>query len=236
MTNPRTTADAFGDAAAAMVGEHTAADVLARLLQDCAELLSADAVAVMMLDEGGELSLVSSSSHRAGELEMLQIQRSAGPCVSAIRSGRRVTSFGAEALTRRWGTVGRDIVEAGFESVDAHPMWWQGQLLGGLNVFRRHAGEIPEQAATLSRAFADVATLVVVQSTGIPADEVQARVHAAIRDRAQVEQAKGVLAYVLGIDMTQAYDELRRLAGEQGTSLVETALRVVREQNDGADT
>ncbi|MCW2837338.1 MAG: hypothetical protein JWQ15_1452, partial [Marmoricola sp.] len=70
----------------------------------------------------------------------------------------------------------------------------------------------------------------------IPADEVQARVHAAIRDRAQVEQAKGVLAYVLGIDMTQAYDELRRLAGEQGTSLVETALRVVREQNDGADT
>lgn len=43
--------------------------------------------------------------------------------------------------------------------------------------------------------------------------------------RSQVEQAKGVLAYVEGFGMAEAYDELRRLAAERGHSLTETSGR-----------
>ena len=78
-----------------------------------------------------------------------------------------------------------------------------------------------------------MATLVVVQSTEIPSDQIAARVHDAIMARAQVEQAKGVLAHLHGLDMASAYEELRVLAAQSGRSLTETALRVVREQHEG---
>lgn len=233
MTGRRTTGQAFGDAAAAMVSDHTVADVLTQLLEDCAELVAAEAVALMVVDGVGELSLLSSSSHRAGELEMLEIQRSAGPCVDSIRSGERVSVTGVGELVSEWDDVGRSIARLGFESVQAYPMHWQGQILGGLSVFRHDPDEVDPAISALSQAFADVATLVVVQSTEIPSDQIAARVHGAIMARTQVEQAKGVLAYVRGIDMASAYDELRQLATERGTSLSATALRVVREQHEG---
>ena len=230
MLGNRTTADAFGDAAAAMVREHSVTDVLAQLLSDCAELVSAQAVAIMVLDRSDALSMLSSSSHRATELEALQIQSRNGPCVDAIRSGEHVTATGATALADRWGDVGRTIAELGFGRVDAYPMRWRGKVLGGLNIFRRSSAELDEESMTLSQAFADVATLVVVQSTEIPSDQVAARVNEAIMARTQVEQAKGVLAYIHGVDMAEAYDELRTLAAGSGRSLTETALDVVREQ------
>ena len=88
------------------------------------------------MDRTGDLSLLSSSSHRAAELEMLQIQRSSGPCVDAIRSGQHVSAIGADELTRRWEEVGQAIVRSGFQRVDAYPMRWRGRVLGGLNIFR----------------------------------------------------------------------------------------------------
>lgn len=232
MTGHRTTAQAFGDAAAAMVSEHSVADVLARLLADCAELVGAEAVAILALDSADELSLLSASSHRASELELLQIQRSSGPCVEAIQTGSPVTATGAHDLAHRWSDVGRRISDAGFARVDAFPMQWRGRVLGGLNVFRQSSADVDEEVGTLCRAFADVATLVVVQSAEIPADQITARVHDAIMARAQVEQAKGVLAYVHGVDMAEAYEQLRRLASESGRSLTETAINVVREQHE----
>ena len=233
MSGQRTTADAFGDAAAAMVSEHVVADVLAQLLTDCTDLVSAEAVAILVVDRTDQLSLLSSSSHRAAELEMLQIQRSSGPCVDAIRTGRHVSASGADELTGRWEEVGQAIVGSGFQRVDAYPMRWRGRVLGGLNIFRHEPADTDDETATLSQAFADVATLVVVQSTEIPSDQVAARVHEAIMARAQVEQAKGVLAHVHGIDMAEAYEKLRGLAAQTGRSLTETALRVVREQHEG---
>lgn len=233
MTSRRTTGQAFGDAAAAMVGEHTVADVLTQLLEDCAELVSAETVALMLVDGVGELSLLSSSSHGARELEMLQTQRSKGPCIDSVRSGRQVSVTGVGKLVGEWDEVGRSIARSGFESANAYPMRWQGKILGGLSIYRHDPLEIDAATSALSQAFADVATLVVVQSTEIPSDQIAARVHGAIMARAQVEQAKGVLAYVRSIDMASAYQELRALAEEQGRSLSETAARVVQEQHGG---
>jgi transcriptional regulator with GAF, ATPase, and Fis domain len=233
MSGRRTTADAFGDAAAALVNEHTVTDVLAKLLADCTELVAAEAVALMVVDHDEKLSLLSSSSHRATELELMQIQSSHGPCVDCIRSGDHVTGTGAIALEHRWGDVGHAIVDSGFSRVDAYPMHWRGRTLGGLNVFRASSGDVDDEVETLCQAFADVATLVVVQSAEIPSDQIAARVHEALMARAQVEQAKGVLAYVRDLDMAEAYEELRRLAAVTGRSLTETALDVVRSQHEG---
>jgi hypothetical protein len=229
MTAADTVAKAFADAVAALVGEPDVADVLAHLVLDCAEVMEADAVALLARDQDGELSLLSASSHRATELELLQIQRSAGPCIDVIESNEAFSVSGARRIRERWPEVGRAIAEAGFESVEAYPMRWRGTVLGGLNVFRSAAP--PERhGADVGQAFADIATLAVIYSMPVSADQAAARLHDALSARELVEQAKGVIAYLEGVDMSTAYDTLMRRAEDSGGTLTSTAAAVIAEQ------
>ncbi len=232
MTRLDSTAASLASAVEALVSSDVdVADVLAHLVADCARQSGADACALMALDGRGELAMLAAESHRAVELEMLQIQRDAGPCIEVIESGVEVHVSGAAALRERWETVGEAVVEAGFEAVEAYPMRWRGAVLGGLNLFRTDPGAPP--AGALGQAFADVATLVVVHAGAIEADEVRAHLHEAMSARAVVEQAKGVIAYRDGVDLGTAYARLLSRSEEAGTTLTRTALDVVAEAGGG---
>jgi ANTAR domain/GAF domain len=224
-----TVASAFADAAAALVGEPDVADILAHLLADCVTVMDADAVAILARDATGELSLLAASSHRATELELLQIQRSAGPCVDVIESNEALAVSGTAQLEERWEHVGRAIADAGFTAVEAYPMRWRGTVLGGLNVFSSRPTSAAHTAG-VGQTFADIATLAVIYSMPISAEQAATRLHEALNARELVEQAKGVIAYVDGVDMSTAYDTLLRRADLNGEPLTRTADDVIAEQ------
>jgi hypothetical protein len=207
------------------------ADVLGQLMTDCLEPLSAHAAAILVVDDS-RLALLSASTHRAVEIEMLQTQESKGPCIDAIESGAIVVGIGEESMVQRWDRVGQAIIDAGYVSVHAFPMRWHGQVVGGFNVFRTADDDQSDDTEQLGQAFADVATLVVVKAAEIPLDQVVARIHEAVLARSLVEQAKGVLAYLHDVDMEQAYRQLLARAAADGHSLTATAQRVVREQHE----
>jgi transcriptional regulator with GAF, ATPase, and Fis domain len=228
-----TAARAYADAVSALVAQHDVADVLVRLVDNCAELFPADAVAVLVSGRRDSLELLSATSHQAEELELLQVQLDAGPCVDAITTGQRQSATTAEEIVGRWGSVGTGIVDAGFHTVHAFPMHWRGRAFGGLNVFVRRASEASEEAARIGQTLADIATLVVVHSSDVPHDQVTARIHEAVTARAAVEQAKGVLAYRNNVDMAAAYRLLLDRVRESGTTLSEEAQHIVeREYTD----
>lgn len=203
------------------------ADVLAHLVVDCAATLPVEAVALLAVDTNGDLSLLAADSHRAGQLELLQIQGRRGPCVDVITTNEPLLVSGADAVAARWDEVGEAIVALGFTAVEAYPMRWQGRALGGLNLF--HAEDRTTPIGARAQAFADMATVVVVQSMPLSEDQVRARMHEALSARAAVEQAKGVLAYQLGTDLAEAYASLLRRAWDSGTPLTQAALDVVGE-------
>jgi hypothetical protein len=207
------------------------ADVLAHLLADCVRETSVDTCALLATDSIGELSLLAAESHRAVELELLQIQRETGPCVDVIADGSPIHVAGADAIRARWKTVGPAVVDAGFHAVEAYPMRWRGAVLGGLNLFRADADQPP--AGPLAQAYADIATLVVVQLVSVDTDQVRARLHEALSARGVVEQAKGVIAYREGVDLGEAYAALLRRADASGRPLTQTALDVVAEAARG---
>lgn len=223
----RTSSDAFVDAVSAMVRDDHVVDILARLVHDCVRVLRAQSVAILVMDGRDRLSLLSSSSAQATQLEMLQAQDRRGPCVDVIRTGGVVSAGDPEEMVRRWGEVGGAIAQAGLRSVDAYPLMWHGRVLGGLNVFGARAVGTPDQARRLAQAFADVATIVLVHSSALPADQVTARVHEAVMARAQVEQAKGVLSEVEDLDMEEADARLREIAAAEGVPVTEAAVGVV---------
>lgn len=221
---------ALSGAAAALVrGPEDVTDALAALVGDCATGVGADAVAVMTRDgDGARVALLSATSHRAAELEMLQTQHEAGPCVECLRTGRVVRATG-EDLARRWGAVGDAVTAAGFGSVAAFPMRYRTQTIGGLNVFHGQGRRLPEEDEELVQAVADMATLLVVHSRPVPRHHVDGLVHDALRAREVVEQAKGVLAYNEKVDLATAFDRLLERSRRQGTSLTRTAHEVIVE-------
>lgn len=230
MSRTATLASALSEAVSALVGEPDVTDILHRIINDCEEVLGADAVAILVRDSTGELSLLSATSHRVADLELLQIQRSSGPCVEVLQSGEALSVSGIAQLVDRWQDVGRAITEAGFESVEAFPLRWRGTVLGGLNVFRSATPRTPIGAAT-GQAFADIATLAVVYSLPLSADYASARLHEALNARELVEQAKGVLAFVEDVDLSTAYERLLQRAEESGQTLTHAAGAVIDEQH-----
>jgi hypothetical protein len=222
---PMTTEDALAAALSSMVSRHSVTDVLARLMQDCLQVLPADAAAVLVRDGHGELELLSASSHVARELELLQIQHASGPCVDAVRTNELLHVQSRAELAERWGDVGAAISEAGYDGVQAYPMHWHGEAIGGLNVLVRDARIPPD--VLVGQILADIATLVVVHAGGLSRERALARVREAVEARSVIEQAKGVLAVELHTDPGAAYDILLQRADESGLGLTATAAQII---------
>lgn len=226
--SPRTPAEALASVTSALVQEHHPTDILVSLLHNAAAGLRADAVGLLVQTSSGALEPLSATSHRAAELEIYQSQLEEEPCLDSIRERRIVTVNSAAALTARWPRVGRLIVDAGYDAVHAHPLNWHSRALGGLNVF--YAGSAPQdpQSLALGQAFADIATLVLVQ-TQAPSDrELDAHMREALDERIVVEQAKGVLAESHQIGLDAAYTLLLQVAVRESSSITQTARRVIQ--------
>jgi transcriptional regulator with GAF, ATPase, and Fis domain len=224
-----TASQAFVDAAAAMVQQHDVADTLARILENCADLTAAAAIGLLVKDSHGRLEVLSATSHLATELELYQLQHDTGPCVEVAVTGAVLTVRSDSEITGRWDNVGEAIVAAGFHAVQAVPLRWHGRLIGAMNAFHAGPETVDDESQQLTQAFADIATLVIVQSTTLSSTELDERVRTALAGRTVIEQAKGVLAETTGIDMATAYQHLVRHAIENHTSLTDAATHLIQQ-------
>jgi transcriptional regulator with GAF, ATPase, and Fis domain len=224
-----TASQAFVDAAAAMVQQEDVTDTLNRLLADCAKFSAADAVGLLVRNAEDRLELLSATSHQAAELELYQLQHDTGPCVDAAREGVALSATADVEITERWGRVGEAILAAGFHAVHAVPLRWHGRLIGAMNAFHVIPRTADEEARQLTQAFADIAAVVIVQSADLTHAQLAERIQAALAGRTVIEQAKGVIAHLAGVDMAAAYDLLVQRAVKHGVSLTQAAVGVVED-------
>lgn len=215
---------AVSEVVGSMLTEDDVASTLARLVRACCAAYPSDSVAVMAVGGDGELELLSSSTHGIEGIELLQIQNLEGPCADVVHSDRRILVSGEAALLERWPKVGRAIVEAGFTAAHAFPMRWRGDTIGGLNIFLRSDAEVDEPIGQL---FADLATLAVLHSHDLSADQLVARVHRAVAARAVIERAKGVLSETEGMDIDRAHQHLVEVALSDGRGISAVAEEIL---------
>lgn len=226
---------AFAAAVSGMVNALPVSDILAGLVRDCAEAVGAQAVAILVLDGHDDLGLAASDSASATRLELLQSLDATGPCVDVLDSGVPQSAVGGAEMVERWGQVGEAIGSEGFGSVDAFPLRWHGQVLGGLNVFRSAPRPLLRTDSLTCQAFADVATVVLLHAVSVPADELTARVHRATSARQVVEQAKGVLSELHGMSIDRATRHLEEMAADQEMAVYDLALSIVHRAENGLD-
>ena len=212
------------DLAGTLVTDYDVVDVLTALTDRCVTVLGASAAGVMIASPGGDLRLAASSSDAMRVVELFELQSQEGPCLDAFRTGERVDHESLRAGSGRWPRFATVALEAGFRSVFALPLRLGDTTIGALNLFSADEMPMDEADVIVARAFADLATISVLQQRTVSESEVvnQQLTHA-LTSRIVIEQAKGVVFERSGVDMAQAFSRLRAYARSNNLRLTDVA-------------
>jgi antitoxin component of RelBE/YafQ-DinJ toxin-antitoxin module len=181
----------------------------------------------MLVDGDGPLEVLVTTPPSSQALEMYELQAGEGPCLDAFVAARAVHVAGADRMLARWPAFAPQLAQAGVRSVYACPMCWQGTAIGALNVFLADEAGLPFELRTIVQAFADIATIAVIQAAAPAMPDLEHTTRRALMARTIVEQAKGVLAFQHGIDIDSAFMLLQTAALNAGLPLQEIAQRIV---------
>jgi GAF domain-containing protein len=182
----------------------------------------------MLIGPGDDAKVVASSSEVMRVLELFELQAAEGPCFDCLRSGQPVIDGDLGIAASRWPRFSVEATAAGFRSASAVPMRLRTRVLGALNLFRRKAGPMADEDVDVAQAFADIATIAIVQHhAAAEASRLNENLTHALNSRIVIEQAKGVLAERTGVAMTDAFERLRRHAREHNLRLADLARSVV---------
>jgi transcriptional regulator with GAF, ATPase, and Fis domain len=222
----------FVELADTLVADFDVVDFLHGLADRCVRLLDVDAAGLMLADQRGSLRVVASSTEQARLVELFQRQHAEGPCLECFQTGLPVAESDLAAAGARWPAFAPAAAGAGFAAVQALPMRLRDEVIGAMNLFMTTPRRLDETGLRVGQALADVATIGLLQERNFRHQEVLAeQLQGALNSRVAIEQAKGVLAERLHLDMEQAFALLRGQARAQNRRLADLARAVA----DGAE-
>jgi len=211
-----------------LVDDFDVVELLTLLADRCVEVLDVSAAGLMLVSPGGDLRVMASSSDAMRVLELFEQQSEEGPCPDCYRSGKPIVNQNLAVVNGRWPRFAPRALEAGFRSVHALPMRLRGLTIGALNLFRADEGQLEEADVLAAQAFADVATIAILQHrAAAEAQVVNEQLQHALNTRIVIEQAKGVVAERAGLDMEQSFALLRNHARSHNLRLVDVAQAVI---------
>ena len=219
---------AFVALADTLVDDYDVVEFAQELVEDCVSLLGVDSAGLLLADLHGGLQTLASTSEQTRMLELLQLQSDAGPCLQAYRTGQQVLVDDLGSDTDRWPEFAARAATEGFGSVIAIPLRLRTERVGALNLFRRATGVMTESDLLVAQALADVATIGILHQRVLTRGAlVNSQLQTALNSRVLIEQAKGVLAERQGLDMDQAFVQLRTMARSSNRHLSDTARAVI---------
>ena len=133
------------------------------------------------------------------------------------------------AREHRWFAA-RPMSDVGARSSLSLPLPVQGEAIGALNIYARHANVFDDSAATLAKEFASYAAVAVSNAVSYSTAAEQARnLKAAMEHRAAIEQAKGILIATTGCDPDAAFHLLVQQSQQENRKLREIAIELVEQ-------
>jgi GAF domain-containing protein len=203
---------------------------LGRILVDrCVELLDLDSAGVVLVAPRGGPRVVVSPSDGAGALhDLVRLELSGGPGADCLRTGQPVDAPSLTASGAAWPRFTTEAIALGFRSVCTIPLRMRETVVGTLSLFRRTDGPLHPRDRLVAEAFADVATIAILQHRAASqARSLNDNLTAALESRIVIEQAKGVLAERLGCHVDAAFALLRNHARNHNLRLAELSRRIV---------
>ncbi len=218
----------FVELADTLIDEFDVVDFMTVLASRCVELLDATEVGLILADQRGNLRVVGSSSERMHVLELFELQNEEGPCLDCLRNGEQVVNEPLEEADARWPRFAPEARRVGYRTAHALPMRLRGHVIGALNAFSSNGRRLSPAELRIGQAMADVATIGMLQQQAVnQARQLAEQLQTALNTRVAIEQAKGVLAERLGIDVDEGFAILRTHARSNNRRLSDVAAEVV---------
>src|SRR4051812_34415703 len=188
----------------------------------------ADEVSMTLID-GGRPSTVASTGRLALEMDERQYAAGWGPCLDCISAGRLLAVDDAATETR-WPQFIEKAREIGMGSSISAPLPTQQHLGAALNVYATAPHAFGGPSRELAQSLAAHAALALAHAYRYTSAARQAEtLREAMRSRAVIEQAKGILMAARQCGDEDAFDMLVRLSQARHVKLRELAARIVTE-------
>ncbi len=170
---------------------------------------------------------VAHTDLRALDFDEVQYRLDDGPCLRAMRTYELTSTSHADVM-RAWPTLGEAATLAGIQTVIVAPLSGMPAPVGSVNIYsgtdfaldthtRDFLGVLEEY---VNRGMADYAALHT-------AEKQATNLREAIRSRAPIEQAKGILMAVHQISEDDAFGLLRTQSQNHNTKLRDVAVNFV---------
>jgi GAF domain-containing protein len=207
-----------------LVDDFDVVELLTLLTDGCIDVLDVAAAGLMLAAPEGDLRVMASSSEAMRVLELFELQAQQGPCLDCYRTGQPVLNQHLAVADDRWPRFAPEAHAAGFHTVHALPMRLRGTVIGALNLFNNYLGDMRQADIDAAQAMADVATIAILQHRAThEAQVLNEQLNHALNSRIVIEQAKGMLAERLDIDLEQAFTRLRNHARNHNLRLADLA-------------
>ena len=210
-------------------------DVLTEVLRLATRTIpQAEAASLTLVRDEGAVT-AAHCGDVALDVDRLQYEHGAGPCLDASRGGVvvRVDELATDA---RFGAVGPRAAALGVHSCLAVPLPYQGSSIGALGAYstRPAAFAIPDAVRTGIEVAEALAVAVLNAESHAHLDSQAQNLSVAMDNRAVIEQAKGVLMAQRHVDAEQAFEILREASQRYNRKLREIAVGIVESTHPGA--
>ncbi|WP_342768627.1 GAF and ANTAR domain-containing protein [Lentzea flaviverrucosa] len=183
-------------------------DLRVLMHQVCEQVVQAvpglDEATVTLLD-GGKPFTAASTSELVTRLDGVQYGAGAGPCLDAAATSRLVRATIEEAQDR-WPAFGAESRAAGMGSFLSAPLTVDDEHFGAINGYSQQGHGFHELDAPLLTLYSTaVETALRSHSMYLRAFKLTEQLRSALRSRAVIDQAKGVLIAVHAITADEAF-------------------------------
>jgi len=205
-------------------------------LRDVAELsveaVGADMAGLTIRDDRGRPSTVVYTDRMVPEIDQAQYDNDRGPCLDAARS-QAMLEIKETRLDDRWPEFAAAALEHGVLSSLSVPVVVAANGLGALNFYDGKPSFFDDDSRRLARMFAG--QCAVTSQYWTAANEA-ANLTTAMRSRAVIEQAKGVIMATSGRTADEAFDLLRMQSQQENRKLRDVAADIIDHQRRSPET
>ena len=191
------------------------------------------AASVTVLDEKDQPSTIVATDEETYALDRRQYVLQDGPCLDAARR-QQVNRWNLREAEQRWPEFTRVAQEMGLRSYLSAGLGWAGRQLGALNLSSRDADGFSQlDEGILSLFTAPAAAVIVVASRYSEARDLAAQLEQALRSRAVIDQAIGIVMAESRCDADQAFATLGRASNNRNMKLRDLAAEIVTRVGGG---
>jgi GAF domain-containing protein len=209
------------------VGDATLGDTLHRVAELARNTLSgADMVGITMLVEGRTRTAVFTDD-TAPQIDAAQYETGIGPCLDAFRH-QQVFRIDDMEKDHQWPPFSEAAAAEGIQSSLSLPLLARHEGVGALNFYSRTSAAFSEEDVEVGLQFATQAAIVLANAQAYwDVRQLAENMAEAMKSRAIIEQAKGILMGAQRCSADEAFQILVRASQRENRKLREIAQEIV---------